>query len=153
MRAVRNDETTATATNLDNSTPASVPSPCTYRKIGMAMFSTKLFARYQRNEKALVLALMEMYGDGVSTRKVREITEVLCGTTVSKSLVSELSGRLDEELATWRDRPLTGTAYPYLSVDAHYEYFCRDLVGMVGADRRNGGALGMDAPSVCGIDG
>src|SRR3954465_1072355 len=43
-------------------------------------FSTQLFARYQRNEKALVLALMEMYIEGVSTRKVREITEALCGT-------------------------------------------------------------------------
>lgn len=50
-------------------------------------FSTQLFARYQRNEKALVLALMEMYVEGVSTRKVREITEVLCGTSLSKSLL------------------------------------------------------------------
>ncbi len=57
-------------------------------------FSTQLFARYQRNEKALVLALMEMYVEGVSTRKVREITEVLCGTSFSKSLVSELAGQL-----------------------------------------------------------
>jgi putative transposase len=61
-------------------------------------FSTQLFARYQRNEKALVLALMEMYVEGVSTRKVREITEVLCGTSFSKSLVSELTGQLDTEL-------------------------------------------------------
>jgi len=53
-------------------------------------FSTQVFTRYQRNEKALVLALMEMYVEGVSTRKVREITEVLCGTSFSKSLVSEL---------------------------------------------------------------
>jgi putative transposase len=42
-------------------------------------FSTRLFSRYQRNEKALVLALMEMYVEGVSTRKVKEITEELCG--------------------------------------------------------------------------
>jgi transposase-like protein len=56
-------------------------------------FSTQLFARYQRNEKVLVLALMEMYVEGVSTRKVREITEVLCGTSFSKSLVSELAGQ------------------------------------------------------------
>ncbi len=53
-------------------------------------FSTKLFARYQRNEKALVLALMQMYLEGVSTRKVKDITEELCGTTFSKSLVSPL---------------------------------------------------------------
>ncbi|MDQ3377062.1 MAG: transposase, partial [Actinomycetota bacterium] len=49
-------------------------------------FSTGLFARYQRNEKALVLALMEMYVEGVSTRKVKDITEELCGTSFSKSV-------------------------------------------------------------------
>ena len=85
-------------------------------------FSTQLFARYQRSEKALVLALMEMYVEGVSTRKVREITEVLCGTSFSKSLVSELAGQLDAELEAWRNRPLTETTYPYLSVDARYEH-------------------------------
>jgi putative transposase len=85
-------------------------------------FSTQLFARYQRSEKALVLALMEMYVEGVSTRKVREITEVLCGTSFSKSLVSELAGQLDIELDAWRNRPLTETTYPYLSVDARYEH-------------------------------
>jgi putative transposase len=89
-------------------------------------FSTQLFARYQRNEKALLLALMEMYVEGVSTRKVREITEVLCGTSFSKSLVSELAGQLDDELAAWRTRPLTETTYPYLSVDAHYEHVRQD---------------------------
>jgi len=85
-------------------------------------FSTQLFARYQRNEKALVLALMEMYVEGVSTRKVREITEALCGTSFSKSLVSELAGQLDAELEAWRHRPLTETTYPYISVDARYEH-------------------------------
>jgi putative transposase len=84
-------------------------------------FSTRLFSRYQRNEKALVLALMEMYVQGVSTRKVKEITEELCGTSFSKSLVSSLAGKLDAELAAWRDRPLTAKAYPYLFVDARYE--------------------------------
>ena len=54
-------------------------------------FSTRLFSRYQRNEKALVLALMEMYVEGVSTRKVKEVTEELCGTSFSKSLVSQLA--------------------------------------------------------------
>lgn len=47
-------------------------------------FSTALFSRYQRSEKALVLALMEMYLEGVSTRKVQDITEELCGTTFSQ---------------------------------------------------------------------
>ena len=85
-------------------------------------FSTELFARYPRSEQALVVALMEMYLHGVSTRKVTAITEALCGTTFSKSQVSVLAGRLDTELAAWRTRPLTAAAYPYLVVDARYEH-------------------------------
>ena len=84
-------------------------------------FSTRLFSRYQRNEKALVLALMEMYVEGVSTRKVAEVTEALCGTSFSKSLVSSLAGSLDAEMEAWRSRPLEAEAYPYLFVDARYE--------------------------------
>jgi putative transposase len=85
------------------------------------IFSTQLFARYQRNEKALTLALMEMYLEGVSTRKVREVTEELCGTTFSKSTISRLTTALDSELEEWRQRPLEADSYPYLFVDAHYE--------------------------------
>jgi len=81
-------------------------------------FSTRLFARYQRNEKALVLALMQMYVEGVSTRKVKDVTEELCGTSFSKSLVSGLATRLDAELEAWRSRPLEAEGYPYLFVDA-----------------------------------
>jgi putative transposase len=84
-------------------------------------FSTRLFSRYQRNEKALVLALMEMYVEGASTRKVKEVTEELCGTTFSKSLISSLAGSLDSELSAWRNRRLEAEAYPYLFVDARYE--------------------------------
>jgi putative transposase len=84
-------------------------------------FSTRLFSRYQRNEKALVLALMEMYVEGVSTRKVKDVTEELCGTSFSKSLVSLLASRLDAELEAWRNRPLEVQGYPYLFVDARYE--------------------------------
>jgi transposase-like protein len=84
-------------------------------------FSTRMFSRYQRNEKALCLALMEMYVEGVSTRKVKEVTEELCGTTFSKSLVSSLAGSLDAELGAWRSRRLEAKAYPYLFVDARYE--------------------------------
>ena len=83
-------------------------------------FSTRLFSRYQRNEKALVLTLMEMYVEGVSTRKVKEVTQELCGTSFSKSLISSLAGSLDSELAAWRKRRLE-EAYPYLFVDARYE--------------------------------
>jgi transposase-like protein len=85
-------------------------------------FSTELFARYQRSEQALVTTLMEMYVQGVSTRKVAAITEELCGTAFSKSQVSALVGRLDPELKAWRERPLTAAAYPYLVVDARYEH-------------------------------
>lgn len=84
-------------------------------------FSTEVFGRYQRSEQALVATLMEMYGQGVSTRKVAAITEQLCGTSFSKSQVSALAGTLDTVLAAWRERPLS-VAYPYLSVDARYEH-------------------------------
>jgi putative transposase len=84
-------------------------------------FSTRLFSRYQRNEKALCLALMEMYVEGVSIRKVKEVTEELCGTSFSKSLVSSLAGSLDSELEAWRNRRLEARAYPYVFVDARYE--------------------------------
>jgi putative transposase len=77
-------------------------------------FSTRLFSRYQRNEKALVLALMEMYVEGVSTRKVKDVTEELCGTSFSKSLVSSLAASLDSELEAWRSRRLEAASYPYV---------------------------------------
>lgn len=83
-------------------------------------FQTELFARYQRSEKALLLAITQMYVEGVSTRKVKAITEALCGLEISKSQVSALSQTLDEEIARWRERPL-GKNYPYLVVDARYE--------------------------------
>ncbi len=85
-------------------------------------FSTDLFQRYQRAEQALVVGLMEMYVQGISTRKVTAITEALCGTRFSKSQVSALAGQLDTELTAWRERPLTAPSYPYLWVDARYEH-------------------------------
>jgi len=83
-------------------------------------FQTQLFARYQRSEKALLASLMQMYIEGVSTRKVKEITEKLCGTSFSRSHISELTKKLDEEISYWRNRPLE-KKYPYLIVDALYE--------------------------------
>ena len=68
-----------------------------------------------------MLALMQMYVEGISTRKVKEVTEELCGTSFSKSLISQLAGRLDSELGAWRSRPLEAEGYPYLFVDARYE--------------------------------
>ena len=75
-----------------------------------------------KREGTGVWRLMEMYVQGVSTRKVKEITEELCGTSFSKSQVSALAGRLDAELEAWRSRPLEAEAYPYLVVDARYEH-------------------------------
>jgi putative transposase len=83
-------------------------------------FSTELFERYQRSEKALVAALAEMYVQGVSTRKVRAITEELCGHSFSASAISEINVRLDESLAQFARRRL-GEPYPYLILDARYE--------------------------------
>lgn len=81
-------------------------------------FSTELFARYQRSEQALVLALMEMVVNGVSTRKVSQITEELCGTEFSKSMVSDLCKRLDPIVHDWNNRSLKDTHFPFVIVDA-----------------------------------
>jgi putative transposase len=83
-------------------------------------FSTELFERYQRSEKALVSALAEMYVQGVSTRKVKAITEELCGHSFSASTISEATARLDETLKAFFGRRLE-EPYPYLIMDARYE--------------------------------
>jgi putative transposase len=88
-------------------------------------FSTQLFERYQRSEKALVLALQESYLQGVSTRKVKRITEKLCGAEFSKDQVSRMAKALDDELSQWRNRPLE-KRYPYLIADARYEHVRED---------------------------
>ncbi|MFW6134576.1 MAG: IS256 family transposase [Elusimicrobiota bacterium] len=84
-------------------------------------FSTKLFDRYQRSEKALCLALMESYIQGVSTRRTKKITQELCGTEFSATTISNLSKELDSELEKFRNRDLSGKEYRYLIVDARYE--------------------------------
>ena len=68
-------------------------------------FSSGLFSRFQRSEKALILALQEAYLQGVSTRKVTKITQALCGTSVSKSHISDLCQELDADINAWRGRP------------------------------------------------
>jgi len=83
-------------------------------------FSTELFQRYQRSEKALVGALTEMYVQGVSTRKVKAVTETLCGHSFSASAISSINKSLDETLRGFAERRLT-EAYPYLILDARYE--------------------------------
>jgi len=83
-------------------------------------FRTEVFERYQRSEKALVMAMMEMYLQGVSTRKVKAVTEELCGHEFSSSSVSRVVARLDEELEKFSRRRLEED-YPYLILDARYE--------------------------------
>src|SRR2546423_8975915 len=83
-------------------------------------FSTELFERYQRSERALVAALAEMYVQGVSTRKVKAITEELCGHSFSASSISAMNQRLDDSLAQFAGRRLA-EAFPYLILDARYE--------------------------------
>ena len=83
-------------------------------------FSTELFERYQRSEKALVGALAEMYVQGVSTRKVKAVTETLCGHGFSASSISAINQTLDATLTAFSERPLT-EAYPYLILDARYD--------------------------------
>jgi len=83
-------------------------------------FSTQVFERYQRSEKALVSTLVEMYIQGVSTRKVTKIVEELCGHSLSATTISNLTKRLDEELRQFAQRPLQ-EPYPYLILDARYE--------------------------------
>ena len=83
-------------------------------------FSTELFDRFQRSEKALVSALAEMYVQGVSTRKVKAVTEELCGHTFSASTVSRINKNLDGLLRRFAQRQLD-EAYPYVILDARYE--------------------------------
>jgi len=90
-------------------------------------FSTEVFERYQRSEKALVSALSEMYVQGVSTRKVKAVTEELCGHEFSASVISQMNGKLDEELKKFAERRLE-EEYPYLIVDARYEKVREDGV-------------------------
>lgn len=82
-------------------------------------FYPQSLERGLRSERALKLALAEMYIQGVSTRKVAKITEELCGLEVSSSEVSRASQALDEQLQSWRQRPLGSFEYVYL--DARYE--------------------------------
>ena len=83
-------------------------------------FQTALFERYQRSEKAFVAALAEMYVQGVSTRKVKAITEELCGHSFSASSISAVNKTLDESLTAFATRRLE-EPYPYLILDARYE--------------------------------
>lgn len=82
-------------------------------------FYPSALERGLRSERALTLALAEMYVQGVSTRKVAAITEQLCGVQLDSMQVSRATQQLDEQLTKWRERRLGKTRYLYL--DARYE--------------------------------
>jgi transposase-like protein len=95
-----------------------------------------------RSERALTLAIAEMYIQGVSTRNVSAILQELAGTLeISSTQVSRATAQLDEQLDIWRNRPLTDIAYPYLILDARYEKV-----------RRNGVVLDCAVLVATGID-
>jgi len=83
-------------------------------------FSTEVFEKYQRCDQAFLLSMTEMFVNGVSTRKVSNIVEQLCGESVSKSMVSSLTKKLDPVVNEWASRPLNVYDYRYLYVDAMY---------------------------------
>ena len=83
-------------------------------------FSPTVFERYARCEQALVLSMLEMVVNGVSTRKVSSVIKQLCGESVSKSFVSALTAKLDPIVNEWANRPLNTTYYPYVFMDAMY---------------------------------
>ena len=82
-------------------------------------FKTMIFENYCRSEAALIASMTEMVINGVSTRKVSKVVETLCGTSFSKSTVSELCKDLSVAVKEFRNRPLTEN-YPFLTVDATY---------------------------------
>lgn len=83
-------------------------------------FSTDIFEKYRRNDQAFLLSLLEMVVHGVSTRKVTKVVEQLCGESVSKSMVSDLTKQLDPVVKEWNERRLNHQYYRYLYVDAMY---------------------------------
>lgn len=84
-------------------------------------YQPTMFNRWQRSERALLVACADMYFQGVSTRKVQDILETMCGTDISAATVSRIAGELDEKLTAFRSRRLDDIEYPYMQIDARYE--------------------------------
>lgn len=84
-------------------------------------YHPSLFARWQRSERALLVACAEMYFQGVSTPKVQRVLDQMCGCEISSMTVSRVAAELDEKLAEFRSRRLDGQPYRYLMIDARYE--------------------------------
>jgi len=88
---------------------------------GCEPYHPSLFARFERSERALLVACSEMYVQGVSTRNVREVLEAMGAGEISAMTVSRVAAELDEKLDAFRGRRLEETSYPYLKIDARYE--------------------------------
>lgn len=88
---------------------------------GCEPYHPSMFARWQRSERALLVACAEMYFQGVSTRKVQNVLEQMCGGEISSMTVSRMAAELDEKLSGFRRRSLNAIEYPYLHIDARYE--------------------------------
>src|SRR6478752_3271361 len=84
-------------------------------------YHPSMFARWQRSERALLVACGEMYFQGVSTRNVQAVLAEMCGSDVSAMTVSRVAAELDERLSAFRGRRLDHTAWAYLMLDARYE--------------------------------
>ena len=84
-------------------------------------YHPSMFAKWQRSERALLVACAEMYFQGVSTRNVRQVLEAMCDGDLSSATVSRVAQELDEKLLRFRHRRLEGSAWPYLHIDARYE--------------------------------
>lgn len=84
-------------------------------------YHPSMFAKWQRSERALLVACAEMYFQGVSTRNVRHVLEAMCDGEISSTTVSRVAQEIDEKLLTFRHRRVDGTEYPYMHIDARYE--------------------------------
>jgi putative transposase len=84
-------------------------------------YHPSMFAKWQRSERALLVACAEMYFQGVSTRNVRDVLDAMCDGEISSATVSRVAQELDEKLLTLRHRRLDATEYPYMHIDARYE--------------------------------
>src|ERR1700733_4771635 len=84
-------------------------------------YHPSMFARWQRSERALLVACGEMYFQGVSTRNVQKVLEEMCGLEISSATVSRVASELDEQLSSFRSRRLDHTQWEYLMLDARYE--------------------------------
>ena len=88
---------------------------------GCEPYHPSMFARWQRSERALLVACGEMYFQGVSTRNVQSVLQEMCGLEISSMTVSRVAAELDEKLSAFRERRLDHVGWEYLMLDARYE--------------------------------